>query len=236
MITSEALLELSEADVNLAQMRAMLRLLAKAQKSDEDRRAKTRSRVQKHREIKGGERYGNVTCNATETNTPSPFPSPLSFPLFSPPTTPPIIPQSNPPSQSPSRNPSGGAKKVAHRIPDEWHVGEAEFSEAIKIGLTREQIEFHGNDFKDYWASRGDAKAKKLDWLATWRNWCRDKVSKSKPRFQSQTAPKPLTPFQEHQKACRDAVARKIHGDAYVSEFASNDKSFDLDHGDWRTH
>lgn len=30
-----------------------------------------------------------------------------------------------------------------------------------------------GNEFRDYWAAQPGGKGVKLDWFATWRNWCR---------------------------------------------------------------
>lgn len=38
--------------------------------------------------------------------------------------------------------------------------------------------------FRDYWRAKGGASARKLDWDATWRNWCR-KEADSKPARRS---------------------------------------------------
>jgi hypothetical protein len=41
------------------------------------------------------------------------------------------------------------------------------------------------DSFRDYWTARTGAGASKLDWSATWRNWCRrDAERRTKPRHQ----------------------------------------------------
>lgn len=39
--------------------------------------------------------------------------------------------------------------------------------------MTRQQVERTAKMFADYWHAKAGTKAVKLDWLATWRNWCR---------------------------------------------------------------
>ncbi len=41
---------------------------------------------------------------------------------------------------------------------------------ATECGLDPEEI---WADFQDYWTAKAGANASRLDWLATWRNWCR---------------------------------------------------------------
>ena len=127
--------------------------------------------------------------------------------------------------------PKGSPKKVGSRIPDEWHVGEIEFSEALRIGLTREQIQFESEQFRDHWSAKSGSDATKLDWLATWRTWCRNSLKFQKPRFQSQISQKPKTRNQIHQEAVDRELARIIHGDEHV-EFTDN--VIDLAERDYR--
>ena len=35
--------------------------------------------------------------------------------------------------------------------------------------------------FIDYWKSASGAKARKVDWEATWRNWCRTEADRRSP-------------------------------------------------------
>ena len=58
---------------------------------------------------------------------------------------------------------------------------EPDFDFAKEQGIQDCKTEFE--KFKDYWMAQGGQRATKLDWQATWRNWCR---SAKKPQ---QTAP-----------------------------------------------
>jgi hypothetical protein len=35
-------------------------------------------------------------------------------------------------------------------------------------------VRLEAEKFKDYWIAKGGREACKLDWEATWRNWCRN--------------------------------------------------------------
>jgi hypothetical protein len=54
------------------------------------------------------------------------------------------------------------------RLPAQW--GEWAMHEC---GMTRPQVEDQALRFADYWHAQPGQRASKLDWLATWRNWCR---------------------------------------------------------------
>ncbi len=40
-------------------------------------------------------------------------------------------------------------------------------------GLTEQETQHEADKFRDYWLGVAGAKGTKLDWPATWRNWCR---------------------------------------------------------------
>jgi len=66
------------------------------------------------------------------------------------------------------------------RIPDDWTPN---VLEAKAEGLTDIDIEREAARFRDYWKSRAGSAAVKLDWSATWRNWCRNAAEKfGRPR------------------------------------------------------
>jgi len=44
---------------------------------------------------------------------------------------------------------------------------------------TVEQIQYQAAQFRDYWIAKPGAQACKLDWEATWRNWCRRGLSEA---------------------------------------------------------
>jgi len=73
--------------------------------------------------------------------------------------------------------------KIAHRLPADW--------QPTPEMLTWANTEFPAVDsrletdnFKDYWAAEGGAKARKLDWCAAWRNWIRRSAERA-PRMTS---------------------------------------------------
>jgi len=64
-------------------------------------------------------------------------------------------------------------KSGAHRIAVDWKPTEADRDWSIKHGMTLTEIQGQADDFLDYWKARGGEKARKTDWEATWRRWCR---------------------------------------------------------------
>ncbi|MGY0134607.1 helix-turn-helix domain-containing protein [Bordetella bronchiseptica] len=61
------------------------------------------------------------------------------------------------------------------RLPDTWVLPRSWGLAAQRLcpGLTAERIREIAEEFRDYWVALPGAKACKLDWLATWRNWVR---------------------------------------------------------------
>lgn len=83
------------------------------------------------------------------------------------------------PEKTPAKNQKKG-KRLAAEIPDlaipqEW--GQWAYDE---LRLTEAEINFEWEKFRDYWAGVGGSKGCKLDWPATWRNWCRKKFEDKK--------------------------------------------------------
>lgn len=60
-------------------------------------------------------------------------------------------------------------------IPDDW-MPDFEFSD--KVGLSRPMAVIEADKFRDYWIAATGAKARKKDWQATWRNWCRNALQR----------------------------------------------------------
>ena len=63
---------------------------------------------------------------------------------------------------------------------------EPDFDFAKEQGIQDYKAEY--DKFKDYWLATGGQRGVKLDWQATWRNWCR---SAKKPMQARYTPPKP---------------------------------------------
>lgn len=107
-------------------------------------------RVKRHRE-----RRRNVTPAVTAT----------------PPET-----DTEPEKEEPPSLRSGGARapaKRGERLPDDFAP---DLDEALALGLTLTQAMSEAAKFKDHWRQASGQNARKLDWPAAWRNWCRRAV------------------------------------------------------------
>ena len=58
---------------------------------------------------------------------------------------------------------------------------------AKDAGLTREEFEVELAQFKDHWAAKAGKDARKKDWQAAWRMWCRNAVKYRKERTRDPT-------------------------------------------------
>jgi hypothetical protein len=63
------------------------------------------------------------------------------------------------------------ADPKGHRLPADWKPGDDLQEFAARLGLDCRAVT---DRFRDYWHSQPGAKGRKLDWSATWRNWCRE--------------------------------------------------------------
>lgn len=70
-----------------------------------------------------------------------------------------------PPSHPPGvRSPRGG------RLPPDWSPGQDDRAFAAGLGLDPNAV---AAQFRDFWHAKAGKDGSKLDWSATWRNWCR---------------------------------------------------------------
>lgn len=71
--------------------------------------------------------------------------------------------------------------KRGARIPDDWSVSEAGRAFAIGLALDPDAV---AAAFVDYWKAASGATARKLDWDAAYRTWCRRQADqKQSPRL-----------------------------------------------------
>jgi hypothetical protein len=93
------------------------------------------------------------------------------------------------------KEPLQGSKKTASpdpkgtRLADDWTPGEAGWDFAEGLGLDPEKTLAQ---FRDYWIALPAAKSRKTNWLATWRNWCRNE-GKRRPNGHAKPPP-PVDP------------------------------------------
>lgn len=81
-------------------------------------------------------------------------------------------PSSVPPK--PKRSQARGA-----RLPGDWTLP-GPWAEWVRVNfptVTEPELTREADTFRDYWIAKPGAQACKLDWEATWRNWCRKALS-----------------------------------------------------------
>ena len=76
---------------------------------------------------------------------------------------------------------SSVANKRGTRLQENWKPSQDDYNQALQMGLTVEQVDNEANKFRDYWIGVPGAKGVKLNWSATWRNWCRSAKDRSRP-------------------------------------------------------
>jgi len=72
-----------------------------------------------------------------------------------------------------NKDASPKAQPKASRLPDDWELPDeyARWCRVHRPDLNPHKV---ADQFKDYWIAQPGAKARKLNWFATWRNWCRN--------------------------------------------------------------
>lgn len=70
----------------------------------------------------------------------------------------------------------GSSKSKATRIPDDW---QPDRQAARDLGIPEAKIDWIAGRFRDFWRGKAGKDGVKLDWLATWRNWCRSDAEKN---------------------------------------------------------
>jgi len=69
--------------------------------------------------------------------------------------------------------PKPKAANRGSRLPPDWRPSQADTDFAASQGLTHGETTHEAARFRDFWTAQPGAKGCKLDWPATWRNWCR---------------------------------------------------------------
>lgn len=80
------------------------------------------------------------------------------------------------------------ARKHGTRLDPDWVLPKAWGDWAIaEFPLwTADDVRQEALKFKDHWLSESGSKARKVDWLATWRKWCRSDIAQRAHQRQSQ--------------------------------------------------
>lgn len=66
-------------------------------------------------------------------------------------------------------------KATAKRLPEDWVLPKkwGEWSLSEFASWNADHVRLQAEMFKDHWMASGGQNARKVDWLAAWRNWCR---------------------------------------------------------------
>lgn len=76
-------------------------------------------------------------------------------------------------------------KSTGSRIREDWVLPKDWGDWSLSEGMTESEVRAEAAKFKDYWLSLSGRNATKLDWQATWRNWCRNAIER-RPHYHSQ--------------------------------------------------
>lgn len=83
----------------------------------------------------------------------------------------------------------GEAKKKPTRLTADWKLSTRNNDDARAEGLSEVQMAQEAKSFRNYWVALAGPKALKLDWDATWHNWClrfaKDKGLVPRPEFKA---------------------------------------------------
>jgi uncharacterized protein YdaU (DUF1376 family) len=82
--------------------------------------------------------------------------------------------------------PNRKTAKRGSRLPDDWTLPDGWRDWATKtLDMPARIVAVEADKFRDYWTAKAGKDATKVDWEATWRNWCRN----SGPRGPTKTGP-----------------------------------------------
>lgn len=106
---------------------------------------------------------GTPTCNQQKEIPPTPPKEKLPLPR----TT--VEIPINVGARSSRRQPRGARLSTDWALPAEW----GDWARINFASVNAEQVALEAEKFRDFWLSKPGQSACKLDWQATWRNWCR---------------------------------------------------------------
>jgi hypothetical protein len=101
------------------------------------------------------------------------------------------------------RETEGEARKRATRLPPDWQPSEAESAYAKGKGL---DVAKTAELFRNYWHAKS-SNATKLDWTATWRNWCINESDRTPANRKPEVRRIETPPTQDQVEAARRKAA-----------------------------
>jgi hypothetical protein len=117
-----------------------------------------------------------------------------------------VLPNTNTNTKEEEKNSLRSFQKKATRLPHNWTPTQEQREAAIVEGVV--DVDRTAAMFLDYWRAAPGSKGTKLDWDATWRNWCRTEVDRRRKANGSATGRAWSTrPTQESALAALEAAA-----------------------------
>jgi hypothetical protein len=132
---------------------------------DRDRKAAQRA----GQKLSGG--LSTVLSGGISTGSPPDISKKESSPTPPKEKTTPLTQSPSVPSSSPDEAAAPKAKR-ATRLPSDWLPSAKNRDDALKRGVPESMIDRIAARFRDFWVSKAGKDGAKLDWDATWRNWC----------------------------------------------------------------
>lgn len=125
-----------------------------------------------------GKKGGRPKATETENNPSGCEPEPIRNPNQEPLTI----------NQEPETKKSSTARGT--RLPADWQLTDElkAIAKQIRPEWPDNHVQRIADGFKDYWLAKSGKDATKTDWVATWRNWCRNDKSAVWP------SPQPAAP------------------------------------------
>jgi len=107
------------------------------------------------------------------------------------------------------------------RLPADWTLPNAwgEWALAEYPNWTQEGVRTIAAQFADHWKAKPGSDAKRLDWLATWRNWCRNDITQ-RSKAPSQVNGKSVKPEPDYVRAGFGSAAEAAKAAAKAKEAA----------------
>ncbi|MCQ8240545.1 hypothetical protein [Rhizosaccharibacter radicis] len=75
----------------------------------------------------------------------------------------------------PSVAPQARQAPTGSRLSPDWRPSPEERAFAVGLGLDADAV---AEGFRDHWVAKAGKDARKADWTATWRNWCRTEAGR----------------------------------------------------------
>lgn len=139
------------------------------------KRSKNQPKTNQKRSKNGAKTVSKLDPESNDSNDLDP--PPYIYTIYS---NPPI----DPPNGGDQKKCEAKKKKRGARLPEDWCLPKSWGDATIAAhGWSEERVRNEAERFRDYWISKAGAGATKVDWQATWRNWCRTADQLHKPRL-----------------------------------------------------